>query len=287
MRVLYATLRDVRREIEIDDETAPNETEDAFIVETALPHVSERIEKITGIVFAPFKKARKYHAFGNHIDDLYDALDVGWTPILSVDSLSIGGVVIDPDDYFLLDADAGIPRLIALTYGTGVAWGNYGIGDWRNAIEVDGIWGHRYDYPEQGWSDSGQTVLNDPLAIDDSTITVTDDAVFSVGHMLQIEDEWLLVLAIEANTLTVQREVRGSTAAVHAATTPISIWRANEQIVRAASRWAAYLYRRKANFADTQKSEFSGTVIEKLPPDAPNEVANIINQFVYGISAGE
>ncbi len=280
MRVLYANLAQVLGEIEVDSSTDPPTTSERnWIVDTVLPHVSERIEQLTSKEYAPRLRVRKFDAFGDHIDDLYNALMFTQTPLLEVEGLTVGGTTLDAEDYLWLDDDSPYWR-IGLAVNAPVEWATYDA-DWRRSIELEGVWGYRTDYPLQGWRLSGTSVNDNPLNSSATTVTAVNGAFFSPGDMIRMDDEWCLVGNVSSNNLTVERGVRGSTAASHTQGTAIHIWSAQPQIVRAALRWAAFLYRNRGNFSVRKFDALGGTVVEQLPADAPQEVQNILRPFAH------
>ena len=121
------------------------------------------------------------------------------------------------------------------------------------AVSVTGIWGTHGDWAN-AWRISGDTVQNVPLSSTATTLTVTDadgsDSAgitprFQVGHIVQIESEYLSILAVNTatNVLTVQRGQHGTTAASHVLGTPISIYQPPRDVENLCLRVAAWLYR--------------------------------------------
>jgi hypothetical protein len=169
---------------------------------------------------------------------------------------------------------------------------------WQNtggvvdAIVVTGTWGYRTRYTTDAWKLSGDSVQNGG-GITDATTTITVNNVngaqydgttprFSVGQLLLLETEWCEVIGVNTSTnvLTVIRGARGSTAAAHVINTTINIFYPEPAIVRAAVRWASYLYARRAVFEKTtlqfgQGGQYSAV----MPMDVPEEVRNILHQF--------
>jgi hypothetical protein len=161
------------------------------------------------------------------------------------------------------------------------AWSEYDT-DPVEAIRITGTWGYHSDYAH-AWRKHNQVVGNNPLAADANALTVTDASGLSVGQLLQIESEWLLIEAItegeeeaDPDTLTVARAVRGTSAAAHNQNTLIYVWQPESMIQRACVLWVAYLYSRRGNYAD-KKNDGMGTIT--FPPDAPHEVSAILETF--------
>ncbi len=143
------------------------------------------------------------------------------------------------------DAPAGALRL---TGGSAFTWTDTPL----KAVTVSGVWGW-HDRWSEAWRGSADTVRDDPLAAAAPTLTVADaggadsqgeQPRFQVGQLLQIEDEYLWVLAVdtEAQVLTVQRGVNGTQPAAHALDTPISRYQPPADITALALRRAAWLY---------------------------------------------
>ena len=108
-------------------------------------------------------------------------------------------------------------------------------------VQIEGKWGFREVTEDSGAdiSEGGQ------FSATDTTLTVTDGSKFAVGHTILIESEQLYVTAISTNDLTVTRGVNGTTAASHANTTDISIYRHPEPVREACLMQTSRLWKRK------------------------------------------
>lgn len=160
-------------------------------------------------------------------------------------------------------------------------------GQFLDTIVVTGWWGFRTNYGTEGFLDSGDTVLGGGINASVTTITVADvDGVdyyfqtprFSPGNLIRIENELCQVWAtdIALNTLTVRRGQNGTTAAAHAQGTAISVWFPEDDIVRAATRWACLLYARRGTF---EKMTVTGVGVVSYPDDCPGEVFATLQGF--------
>lgn len=123
----------------------------------------------------------------------------------------------------------------------------------EQAVTVTGLWGMHDDWAN-AWRSSADTVQNAPLSSSATALTVTDadgaDALtllprFQVGQILQIESEFVFVVAVNTltNVLTVQRGVLGTAAVSHTQNTPISIYQPPRAAELLCLRVAAWLYR--------------------------------------------
>lgn len=151
-------------------------------------------------------------------------------------------------------------------------------------ITLLGTWGYRKLRPnESAWTVSGDTVTDAPLSASATTLNVASaagsDALlrsprFSAGQLIRVESEYMIVLAVTTNALTVLRGAQGSTAATHVATTPIFIFEVEELIQRAAMVWAGLLYKRLGEYQQVALDLENKILV--FPKDAPEEVNNIL-----------
>jgi hypothetical protein len=237
--------------------------------------------------FLPERKTIYIDALGHHIDDQYGMLDLfneqGRHPLLSAIEVvdGAGNVLVLDTDYRL--NPRGVTPIFKLRRLDGTSWSDYS-DEWVEAIAVTGIFGYHSDYAH-AWLSSGDTVQNSPLSSSATTITINDadgaDGLnriprFSPGQLLQIDSEWLELIAVDANTLTVTRGARGATAVAHNQNAPIRIFQVEGPINRAAVRWAAYLYARRGAFESVR---VEGMATVEFPEDMPGEVRDILDLY--------
>jgi len=140
---------------------------------------------------------------------------------------------------------------------------------------------------EDAWIDSDDAVA-DAAGINASvtSITVTDadgtasdldSPRFQVGHLIRIESEYLDVQAVNTSTnvLTVKRGVNGSTAATHALSTQIDVFRPIDNIQMAAMRLAVWRYRQK-DVNSFDRTTILGTGIAITPAAIPADVLSLL-----------
>jgi hypothetical protein len=117
---------------------------------------------------------------------------------------------------------------------------------------VTGVWGWQDGRIGAGWQASGQ-VSGGALTAADGLLSVPDAdatgmggaALFEVGALLRLGDEFVWVVAVDAtlNRLTLSRAAQGTTAAAHAAGTAILRWQPAALVSGWVLRRAAGLYR--------------------------------------------
>ncbi len=231
-----ATLDSLRAHLGL---TAGQTSEDVRLL-AALQASAAHLERAAGRRFSPHIAARR-HTF------------TGWQELLLHDDLlelialanGDGSAITLADVRFVPDeAPFGLLRL---TGSSGFVW----TGSPLAAISVSGVWGW-HDHPAEMWRFSGDSVQNNPLSSSATSLTVSAAASadptgeaprFQVGHLLKIDSEYVRVVAVSGNTLTILRGVNGSTAASHVQNAPISVYQPAADVRALAVRWAAWLIR--------------------------------------------
>jgi hypothetical protein len=210
---------------------------DDILVRMALraSRLIDRLAKRGKVAFVETLATRYYDGDG--------ARDLWIPPLLALTSLHISSndgssySQLVASDYLLLggpdapEYDATPYRIVRLAQN-----GNYS--RWysgQQSAKVIGLWGWHDDY-SNAWEDSQDTVQNDPLAANGTTVTVGDaDGAdiwgetdrFQVGMLIQMGTEQSLITArnTSTNVLTITRAQNGTTAAEHANGTAINVWR--------------------------------------------------------------
>lgn len=221
---------------------ATTDTADDARLRFALETAASGVERVTGRHFTP-RRATLKHTVGRETTTLILTDD-----LLSLESLADAGGMISLASILTLPANSPASAL-QLTGGRAFLWADTP----TLAVSVTGIWGWHDDWA-QAWAASGDTVQNNPLSSSATTLTVTDAEAgtpdgetprFQVGHLLNIENEYLRVLAVNtvSNQLTVERGANGTTAAGHVLATPIAIYRPPRDVEMVILRWATWLAR--------------------------------------------
>jgi len=274
----YATLYQIRQYLELATDETGNDT-----LLARFAYLSSRFlesKKITGRKFYPSVETRRFDVPAN------DWLNVG-RDLLSITTLTNGdSTVIDFSNFFVEPYNTYPKTAIVLNRGTGIWWRVTADGEWRKVIQVAGLWGYHDDYGN-AWIDSDDAVA-DAAGINASvtSITVTDadgtasdldSPRFQVGHLIRIESEYLDVQAVNTSTnvLTVKRGVNGSTAATHALSTQIDVFRPIDNIQMAAMRLAVWRYRQK-DVNSFDRTTILGAGIAITPAAIPADVLSLL-----------
>ncbi|NLX08335.1 MAG: hypothetical protein GXY36_01620 [Chloroflexi bacterium] len=272
---LYATLHDLRRYLGL---TALQTGDDDLLL-GLLDAAARLVERYTGRQFYPLRQTQRYHYHAPGMlllrDDLLDlhALingDGSALPLAACHLIPPGGpfcsaIVLDrAQAVFIYRADP------------------------LEAIAVEGTWGCHLDWAN-AWAESGDGVGDDPLAAGATVLHVTDadgpdsderGPRFATGQLLAIRNEYLHVLAVDAdaNTLMVARGANGTTAAEHASGTAIHVYRPPADVAQASLRVAAWLYKQKdAGFTQTAGG-LRGQIV--VPPALPGDIQQILAPYV-------
>lgn len=235
---VLSTLQALRQYIGLE---ASNTSEDARLLD-ALSAGSAAIEHQTQRNFLPRQASIAHKLNLRNRSELLLQDD-----LLTLQSISNGdGTAIALEDIVQVSNS-----ILVLTNGATFSYLN----TIEKAITVTGIWGYHLNWAS-AWLDSEDTVQDAPLSSSATSITVTDaDAGtsprFQVGQLLRIEDEYLVVTAINSSTniLTVERGAQGTTAATHVNGTLIEIYQVPNNITQVTLRWALWLYREPDSFA--------------------------------------
>ena len=237
-----ATLHDLRQHLNLAD----SDTDSDQDLLTALGQASHIIESLTNRRYCPFVESRAASIDTEHPTELILPDD-----LLSLTSLTNGdGSDISLSDVELVPNRADLPAsLLHLINGLSFTYSESPI----NAVSIGGTWGW-HDRWSQAWRNSGDTVQDNPLSAGATSLSVSDaDGMdvdgfsprFQVGHLLQIESEYLRVIGVDTGTnqLTVQRGDNGTTASSHAQSTVIETYQPVPAIRDLCVRYAELLFK--------------------------------------------
>lgn len=272
---MLTTVARVKAELrQSKDSVAPDATEERFILER-IDETVDRIQTETGRQFAPVLDAKDFEPKSMQNGGLV----FGDTLYLLNPLQELRGVTID-------DTAVDLASIKTLPQSGDQIWrlqiqrgANWRTGD----IIITGVWAYRTP-SNDGWVDSLDTLQAD-ITDSDVFLTVSDaDGYdsrfyaprFSPGQLIRLGDEYLQVRQINENNMGVIRGANGTTATAHTSGEPIMTWYPEPAIIRAATRWATFMYRRRAHFETMQ---VEGMTAIEFPDDAPPDVARIMNNY--------
>ena len=229
-RSAYCTLNSIIQQLNADDNDTDISTTSAqntaisnesantqAYYKRLIREVSAAIASKHNRVFVPYDQTltlrRGYVLDNNLYGEAYEYLLRMKDDILSITSVTWVGTALTSSQYRLADENSHPNIEIAVDRD---AISTLLPADFDENVTVAGVFGYHRD-PDNMWVDSGDTVQDSPLSSSATALTVTADGNFEVMQHIQIESEYLLITAIDADTeiLTVERGVNGSTAASH------------------------------------------------------------------------
>lgn len=116
-------------------------------------------------------------------------------------------------------------------------------------IKITGVFGYGNGLSATPYSDSGDSVQDNPMTISQSTLTVTNPGgnTFSPGQTLRIGSEQMYVTAVLGTTVNVVRGVNGTTATSHIKTTEIYIYQYPSPVVDETLLLATAIWKQREN----------------------------------------
>lgn len=298
----YVTLHQVKTYLDILSSTQDDERLLEFIDWSSL-----LIDAYKQRWFEPRMETRKFDLPGARRGFTFGVYDPFFAPAFMPAALRLDAELLEctellngdaseilAGEYVLEPANEYPKTRIRLRSAAGVAWQPDEDNNIEQVIWVSGVWGNHNRYG-QAWVDSLDTVQDDPLAEDATTLTVADwDGAaaalkaprFQAGQLLRIWEELLLVLSAatlpgeteedpSVDQLEVVRGTNGSLAAEHAQGTKIEIWRPMGTIVQACLRLVKWRYGQK-DVDDFDKSYAVGTGIVTVPSRLPADVVQVL-----------
>lgn len=290
---LYCTLADVKSELNAES------TVDDQKIMRGIRQLSRRIDRMfrsNVAVFVPNILTRQIALDSVNINSWDRTLivrvpGVGYAPLLSVTSVVVGNQTlvvgtnvqayptsVTPIGQLQLIGDRAASWYTYIACNT-TAWGT-------QFATIGGVWGYNVDYAN-AWLEVDAL----DAGIDASVTTLTVDDVdgdnpygeaprISAGNLIQIDDEWMDVIATDTatNAVTVIRGVNGSTAAPHAMGAAVSVYLVDENI-RRICRQAANNYAKIGAFDIVRITDFA-TI--QFAPDLLQEIADLLNLFANG-----
>jgi len=274
---LYATLDDIRNVAPDALLTATTSYDDLFLQISGT--ISRFIDRECNRVFYPQIATRYFAGSGEkvlYVGDLLSITSVAY-------SYDGGQNYTAMTDYIAMKGDDF--NALGSYDSLWIDENSTSINKWpkgQKSVRVVGTWGFA-ENRDDAWVGTADTVLDDPLLIDGTSLSVADvDGAdiwgiaprISVGSILQIESELAEVTATDtssANTATIIRARNGSTAAEHSSTTTIQKWKVHDLANRACIIQAIRQFKRgQVAFGDAEAIFDTGKImhIKTLDPEA-------------------
>lgn len=124
-------------------------------------------------------------------------------------------------------------------------FGSYSFPELRKSVQIVGTWGYGDGERSSPVDDSGADTA-EALDATETGVDVDDGTLFDVGNTILIDSEQMFVSSISTNTLTVERGVNGTTAAIHDTLSDIYVYKYPEDIRRFCEFMTADDYRNRS-----------------------------------------
>lgn len=236
-------------------------------------------------LFAPIRETRTFLVHGSRVNTRLGTFDIGGY-LLEAGDVSVNGSAVTVEAWGVSPY-----RAVRLTDGYTT---------WYNALcaapgavlqaSVAGVWGFHSDYAN-AWSavDALAAAIDTETA---TTFTVSDvdggdeygmTPRLSAGMLVQVDDEWLEVVATNAltNVVTVRRGVNGSTATTHEAGAAVSVWQVDAPVRQAVARQAAMAYSRRGAYSTVEAGGAGGMIEIRYPRDWLADVIGMLQHYAF------
>lgn len=279
----YATLYQLRADL------GPKSTADDALLLRHLTQGTRVIDWLSGgrRHYDPRRKTRHFDAY---LPWRYSSEILLDDDLLAVLTLTNGdATTIASTEYLLAPANRAPYFSVKLKSSSTVTWQADSGGEPEQAIGLEGIWGYHTRY-EDAWADTLDSVVDNPLAINATTLTLADvDGVASdsdeprlqAGNLIRFgagdDKEMALVISTDTtlNTAVIARGQNGSTAASQAAGTKLYVFRPWDNAHRALMRLATYTYRLK-DVSFFEKITIIGSTQKVAPAGIPDDVLELL-----------
>ena len=255
----------------------------SLFVEQASADIIRNIESLAVPHIATFKAdwSRDYVDYYSRILNVYRDTD-----ILEIASITNGnGSSVASSQYTLKPNNSYPKHQIQLNENSIVRWRPANNGNYSQVITIVGTFGNVPHY-DRCWKDTGVTLTAEIASATVDTITVSSVAGYSKGNYIQIGTETLFVESVDtdANILTVERGVLGTTAATHANGSAVKTFVFKKDLQRATAQWAQYLYDTKDKIGDDIITFNGGVTAPRgMSPLVINAVAGNMKKHLDGM----
>ena len=272
----------------LPDGIRPTTTKYDSLIRQMCERVSRAIDRHCKMRFYPSLETRYFDGGGTSemwIPDLLELVDA--TSIAMSSDNGTTYTALAATDYYLMRAD---------DYNTPWSYNkmviNIPSGDYssfyggQRSIRIAGTW-CTHDNRAEAWEDSLDAVVDNPLALGGTDLTVNDidgdtgwgyAPRFAVGNIIRMETEFCEVGAVNTVTdvATIVRGRNGTTDAAHVQTTQIDVWRPPFPVKQAAIIQAVrQMERGFQGFGDARATPEVGQIfyIKALDPEAAGLLA--------------
>lgn len=245
--------------------------------------ISEIFEDKTSNTFMPMVETHRFDAADNdQILEVSNVLRLDG-PAMSITSVTLGDGTEPVFDTDVFGKPRHVTPITQLQLLNLVQYWTRHTGQWRQAIQIEAIWGHKARFATEGFISSGDTVQNTTSISATETVMDVTSAKglnawnfaprFDVGQLIRVTsddtDEYMIVTAVDyaGNQLTLIRGVRGTTGAIHLNDAEIDVFQPQTAIMKACAEAVAFEYANLLKFETVQVSAIGGAVQATITPE--------------------
>lgn len=182
-RPCYASRADVQRALDYA-ETSRAAAQVDRAIEAASDSIDGGTHRIGGLLHRRFYPVTATRYFDWPADSRAHRLWLDQHELISATSLVTGGVTVDSGDYFLRPYDGPPYTHVEINLASSASFGG---GDThQRAVAIGGVWGFGADETAAG-------ALVEALDTSETGVDVTDSSKISVGHLVRVDTERMLV----------------------------------------------------------------------------------------------
>lgn len=249
------------------------DTSDDEVIQNMLESVSRYIDGQTNRTFYP------------RIETRYYSIPSGRLLILDDDLLTLTTLTNGDNDeitstyYNLLDKNHEPKWGIELKETSSVYWETDSDGNSEHVLDVLGWWGFHERFTQRGWA-SGGTLASAISSTTSTSLTATAGHDLIAGQIIKIDSEIMIVSSAAAQTVTVNaRGDNGSTAATHANSSVIYIWKPMEDIRQATLLITQSLYQSRSGQVAGGRVTVTASGVVIRPEDVPPSAQQTIDRY--------
>lgn len=273
MSLYYTTVNDVQEQLMKETpDSVPNPTSVeylnfvAYLKNQLIPQVSGYIDRVTHRFFVPKYSTESLYNRVLLSGKSLEQVDYFYDPamprlylkddLLEITTYTSSGDVVTSTEYRVV----GVPAY-AVDLDNDSTTIDFDTSNFSDSQDFLGWWGYHIE-----WDSAFATIESITLADDSTaTITVTDNTLYKYPQYVRCEDELMLITALTDNaTLTVERGVRGTTAAEHAAK-PLQVFLIDDSLHIAATRLCSWLYMNRVSQGNVVQISDSTVLLDTMP----------------------
>jgi len=272
----YCTLADARRELKVPPASLGGDSALFGYIRYASRRIDQyMMPRKRRPFFEPYIETRNYLVSQRNVSSNDNTLYFN-EALLSFTDLDIAGTTITTQAVQYPPVDTPFYHLRLTSYSN--SWYGYCSSDGSpSRLSITGTWGYNSDY-DNAWLATGalSTGINDSVTSFD--VGAGEGALFSPGMLLRVESEFMRLLSVTIDTLTVTRGANGSTASAHDSADSVDVWQVEPDVQHVVARQAGLLGARVGAF-DSATIDALG--VTQYPSDLLTELRAVVTAYQF------